>query len=68
MAELEAECLRNLEENVHDPVLREKLRPDYRAGCKRLIFSPDFYDAIQHGAAVDTPAKASEEPDAAGSA
>ena len=48
MAELEAECLRNLEENVHDPVLREKLRPDYRAGCKRLIFSPDFYDAIQH--------------------
>ena len=22
--------------------------PDYRAACKRLIVSPDFYDAIQH--------------------
>ena len=37
----------NLEENVADPGLREKLRPDYRAGCKRLIISPNFYDAIQ---------------------
>ena len=32
---------------MHDPVLRERLRPDYRAACKRLIISPDFYDAIQ---------------------
>jgi cation diffusion facilitator CzcD-associated flavoprotein CzcO len=23
------------------------LRPEYRAACKRLIISPDFYDAIQ---------------------
>jgi cation diffusion facilitator CzcD-associated flavoprotein CzcO len=37
----------NLEENVADPGLREKLRPDYRAGCKRLIISSNFYDAIQ---------------------
>jgi cation diffusion facilitator CzcD-associated flavoprotein CzcO len=37
----------NLENHVPDPVLREKLRPDYRAGCKRLIISPNFYDAIQ---------------------
>ncbi|MBO0863615.1 MAG: NAD(P)/FAD-dependent oxidoreductase [Mycobacterium sp.] len=37
----------NLEENVADPGLREKLRPDYRAGCKRLIISPNFYEAIQ---------------------
>ena len=28
-------------------MLREKLRPDYRAACKRLVMSPDFYDAIQ---------------------
>ena len=47
MAELEAACLANLEDNVKDPVLREKLRPNYRAGCKRLIFSPDFYQAVQ---------------------
>ncbi len=48
MKQIEAACLANLEDNVRDPELREKLRPDYRAACKRLIFSPDFYAAIQH--------------------
>ena len=32
---------------MKDPVLREKLRPNYRAGCKRLVMSENFYDAIQ---------------------
>ena len=45
---IEAMCLANLENGVKDPDLREKLRPDYRAACKRLIISEDFYDAIQH--------------------
>jgi cation diffusion facilitator CzcD-associated flavoprotein CzcO len=40
-------CVANLENSVKDPELVEKLRPDYRAGCKRLIMSEDFYDAIQ---------------------
>jgi cation diffusion facilitator CzcD-associated flavoprotein CzcO len=40
-------CVANLENNVRDPELREKLRPDYQAACKRLIMSEDFYDAIQ---------------------
>ncbi|MBL4583484.1 MAG: NAD(P)/FAD-dependent oxidoreductase [Pseudomonadales bacterium] len=40
--------LENLEQNVTDPVLREKLRPDYQAACKRLIMSHNYYDAIQH--------------------
>jgi cation diffusion facilitator CzcD-associated flavoprotein CzcO len=40
-------CVANLESSVKDPELREKLRPDYRAACKRLIMSEDFYDAIQ---------------------
>ena len=44
---IEQACLANLEDNVHDPVLRERLRPDYRAACKRLVISPDFYAAIQ---------------------
>ena len=44
---IEHACLANLENNVHDPELRERLRPEYRAACKRLIISPDFYDAIQ---------------------
>lgn len=45
--EIEAACMDNLEKNVSDPALREKLRPNYRAGCKRLIFSTNFYEAIQ---------------------
>lgn len=40
-------CVANLENNVKDPELREKLRPDYRAGCKRLVMSDSFYEAIQ---------------------
>jgi len=40
-------CVANLETSVQDPTLREKLRPNYRAACKRLIMSPDFYEAIQ---------------------
>lgn len=44
---LEQFCKANLEDNVTDPVLREKLRPNYRAACKRLIMSPDFYQKIQ---------------------
>ena len=40
-------CVANLETSVKDPALREKLRPNYRAACKRLIMSENFYDAIQ---------------------
>lgn len=44
---IEDQCRANLEESVADPELRERLRPDYRAACKRLVISPDFYEAIQ---------------------
>ncbi len=44
---IHAHCVANLENSVKDPVLREKLRPTYRAACKRLIISADFYEAIQ---------------------
>ncbi|HEY7917186.1 MAG TPA: NAD(P)/FAD-dependent oxidoreductase [Acidimicrobiales bacterium] len=44
---IERACAANLEDNVRDPELRERLRPAYRAACKRLIISPDFYAAIQ---------------------
>jgi cation diffusion facilitator CzcD-associated flavoprotein CzcO len=47
MRMIEDMCRANLEDNVKDPVLREKLRPTYRAACKRLVISPNFYDAIQ---------------------
>jgi cation diffusion facilitator CzcD-associated flavoprotein CzcO len=41
-------CRANLEDNVADPELRERLRPDYQAACKRLIAAEGFYDAMQH--------------------
>lgn len=40
-------CLDNLENNVTEQWLKEQLRPDHQALCKRLIFSPDYYSAIQ---------------------
>ena len=47
MKALEQMCRANLENSVADPELRERLRPNYRAACKRLVISPNFYDAIQ---------------------
>ena len=47
MQAIAAACLKNLEENVLDPELKERLRPNYRAACKRLVISPNFYEAIQ---------------------
>ena len=47
MRVIEETCRANLEENVTDPVLRQQLRPDYRAACKRLVISSEFYNAIQ---------------------
>ena len=32
---------------VRDPALRAKLTPDYEVGCKRLVFSGDYYAAVQ---------------------
>lgn len=41
---------RNLEDGIRDPALKEKLRPNYRAACKRMIFSPHYYQAVQEPA------------------
>jgi hypothetical protein len=30
---------------VSDPVLRDKLQPDYRLGCKRILISDDYLPA-----------------------
>jgi cation diffusion facilitator CzcD-associated flavoprotein CzcO len=38
--------------SIGDPQLRAKLTPDYAVGCKRLVFSDGFYEAVQH-ASVD---------------
>ena len=40
-------CKQHLESKVKDFDLREKLRPSYKALCKRLIIANGFYEAIQ---------------------
>ncbi len=45
--DMEAVCNEVLENKVTDPTLREKLRPNYTLGCKRLVVSHNFYDAVQ---------------------
>jgi len=47
LKEIETACRAYLETEVADAALRELLRPNYRAACKRLVISPDFYRAIQ---------------------
>ncbi len=44
---IEDRCREHLEGKVLDPVLRERLRPDYRAACKRLVVADGFYEAMQ---------------------
>lgn len=41
-----AEARAHLESQVADPVLREKLTPDYEFGCKRILRSDDYYPAL----------------------
>ncbi len=45
-ADLVQNALDNLAK-IKDPDLRARMTPDYAFGCKRLIMSPDFYEAIQ---------------------
>jgi cation diffusion facilitator CzcD-associated flavoprotein CzcO len=35
-----------LHEQVRDPVLRQKLTPHFRLGCKRVLLSNDYYPAL----------------------
>lgn len=34
-------------DKVRDPQLRRKLTPNYAIGCKRILISNDYYDALQ---------------------
>jgi cation diffusion facilitator CzcD-associated flavoprotein CzcO len=36
----------NIRRHVRDRVLRAKLTPDYRAGCKRILYSDNYYQAV----------------------
>jgi cation diffusion facilitator CzcD-associated flavoprotein CzcO len=37
----------NLRAQVSDPWMRRQLTPDFRAGCKRLLMTSDYYPALQ---------------------
>lgn len=39
-------AVRHLHKQVTDPLLRAKLTPDYPIGCKRILFSNEFYPAL----------------------
>ena len=43
---LEVAWRAHLRHQIKDPALRAKLRPDYPIGCKRLLFSNDWYPAL----------------------
>ncbi|MBG02425.1 MAG: monooxygenase [Acidimicrobiaceae bacterium] len=44
--DIQKRCLEALE-TVQDPELKKKLQPTYKAACKRLVVSHNFYDAVQ---------------------
>jgi cation diffusion facilitator CzcD-associated flavoprotein CzcO len=47
LAKTEALCRGLLDKQVKDPLLKAKLTPDYKVGCKRLIVASDYYPALQ---------------------
>jgi cyclohexanone monooxygenase len=36
----------NIEKGIADPVLRERVTPDYAIGCKRILISTTYYPAL----------------------
>lgn len=61
---LEGLVRKHLAAQVADPVLRAKLTPTYRFGCKRVLLSNDFYPALQRdNVDVITDGIAAIEPD-----
>ncbi len=43
----ERRSLQHLEASVKDPVLREKLRPTFQFGCKRILISDDYWSTFE---------------------
>ena len=47
MKPMELAARAQLRRQVKDPELRRRLTPDYEIGCKRIVFSNDWYPSIQ---------------------
>lgn len=43
----EKPALRHLNKQVQDPILRQRLTPDFVIGCKRILMSNTYYPALQ---------------------
>jgi cation diffusion facilitator CzcD-associated flavoprotein CzcO len=43
----EPDALKYLASRVKDPVLRAKLTPNYTMGCKRILLSNEYFEALQ---------------------
>ena len=43
---MERRAKRYINSRIEDPKKRELLTPDYRMGCKRILISNDYYDAL----------------------
>ncbi len=57
-------AMHHLAKQVTEPTLRAKLTPDYPIGCKRILFSNEFYPALaQANVDLVTSAVASVTPD-----
>lgn len=46
MKRVETQARRYLQRKVRDPALHGRLTPDYRLGCKRVLFSNDYYPTL----------------------
>ncbi len=49
LAAVRARALAHLERGIADAALRTALTPAYEIGCKRIVFSDDYYPAIADG-------------------
>lgn len=47
IAQQEGEWRKHFDKEIHDPSLRDILTPNYRFGCKRPLFSNDYYPALR---------------------
>lgn len=46
--QIEEICQQYLDAKITDPELKQKLTPNYRAACKRLVYSWSYYDEVQN--------------------
>ena len=47
MQRVEKFARKHIARSISDPVLRERVTPDYLIGCKRILISNDYYPALE---------------------